>query len=109
MCPELYTEVWKSLVPRQAVPTSSVGRHNRSPPMALGPLARLAPHLERTDTPERLEVSIAGHQNLVIEDILASLREPELSRGHRNRNFRKVWRASQELSHRDHQGEPERL
>lgn len=38
----------------------------------------------------------------MIEDILDSLREPELSRGHRNRNFPKAGRAP-------NQWEPERL
>lgn len=41
-------------------------------------------------------------QHFGVKDILASLREPELSRGHRNMNFPKVWRASQELSQSIH-------
>lgn len=48
--PRLYMELWKSPAPRQAVPTPSLGRQNRSPPRALGPLARPAPHLETGQT-----------------------------------------------------------
>lgn len=69
------------------------------------------PHTWKQDRHSREAGSVDCRrlQNLMIEDILASLSEPELSRGHRKRNFPKAWRASQELSHSGHQWEPERL
>lgn len=53
---------------------------------------------------ERPEVWKAqDFEHVGIKDILASLREPELSRGQGNRNFPEAWRAFQELPNRSHQ------